>query len=111
MVLPKNRSNSVRKVFVRAPKKGSVAHYSRRQKGGTHTDPVTGTRLQAVSSARGLPKSARRPNRKFGGSLSSASSSQVIKLAARVKEGALSLDSVDIRLLPYVKGLLSRKDN
>ena len=109
MPLPKNRSNSVRKVFVRTPKKGTVAHYSRRTKGNNHSCAITGVRLQAVSSVQGLHKGAKRPNRKFGGNLSSAASSRVITLASRVKEGALSLDEVDINLLPYVKSLSSSK--
>lgn len=109
MSLPKNRSTSVRKVHVRTPKKGTVAHYYRRQKGNCHSCAITGSRLQAVSSAQGLHKGARRPNRKFGGNLSSAASSRVIMLATRVKEGALKLDEVDISLLPYVKSLSASK--
>ncbi|MEM2138296.1 MAG: hypothetical protein QW568_04365 [Candidatus Anstonellaceae archaeon] len=109
MSLPKNRSTSVRKVHVRTPKKGTVARYYRRAKGNRHFSAITGERLQGVSSAQGLHKSARRPNRKFGGSLSSKVSSRVITLAARVKEGALKLDEVDISLLPYVKSLSGSK--
>jgi large subunit ribosomal protein L34e len=109
MPLPKNRSSSVRKVYVRTPKSGTKARYKRRAKGGAHSCAITGARLQAVSSKPGMAASERRPNRKFGGTLSSAVSSLVIKIAARVKDGRTKLNEVDVRLLPYVKGLLSSK--
>ncbi len=109
MPLPKNRSTSVRKVHVRTPKGRSAVHYSRREKGNLHSDAITGSRLQAVSSAQGLHKGARRPNRKFGGALSSATSSRVIALAARVKWGAMPLSEIDVQLLPYVKSLSGSK--
>lgn len=106
MSLPKNRSTSVRKIVRRTPKGGSAVHYRRRVKGKRHSDAITGARLQAVSSARGCVK---RPNRKFGGSLSSNTSSRVLAVASRVKEGKMKLSEVDVRLLPYVKGILQKK--
>jgi ribosomal protein L34E len=109
MPLPKNRSTSVRRVHVRTPK-GKAVHYRRREKGKCHSCAITGSRLQGVSSRRGTAKSARRPNRKFGGNLSSAASSRVIKCASRVREGSMKLEEVDVRLLSHVKGLLERKD-
>jgi large subunit ribosomal protein L34e len=105
MPLPKNRSNSVRKIYKRTPK-GSTIHYRRRIKGGRHSCALCGGALQAVSSRRELPASARSPNRKFGGSLCTSCSSRVIALASRVKEG-MSLDEVDVGMLPYVKRLSS----
>ena len=109
MPLPKNRSNSVRKLHVRAPKRGHVIHYKRRIKGNTHADAITGERLQGVNSKQGRAASNKVPNRKFGGNLSSATSSRVIKFASRVKEGVMKLDDVDVRLLSHVKGLLAKK--
>ena len=109
MPLPKNRSTSVRKVHVRTPKGGKTIHYIRRVKGKTHSCAVTGAKLQSVNSYRGVAKSSKRPNRKFGGNLSSEASSRVIKFASRVKEGAMTLDQVDVRLLSHVKGLLAKK--
>jgi ribosomal protein L34E len=110
MSLPKNRSNSVRKLKVRVPKRGSVLHYARRKKGKAHYDAITGAKLQAVNSTTTSAKSSRRPNRKFGGQLSSAVSSRILALASRVKEGKIELSAVDIRLLPYVKRLLGKKN-
>ncbi len=109
MPLPKNRSNSVRKIHVRVPKRGHVIHYKRRVKGNNHSDAITGERLQGVSSRQGTSASVKRSNRKFGGNLSSATSSRVIKFATRVKEGTMKLDDVDVRLLSHVKGLLAKK--
>jgi len=109
MPLPKNRSTSVRKVHVRTPRGGKTIHYIRRVKGKTHSCAVTGAKLQSVNSYRSSAKSSKRPNRKFGGNLSSKASSQAIRLASRVKEGAMSLDEVDVRLLSHVKGLLGKK--
>ncbi len=105
MPLPKNRSRSVRKIKKRTPK-GITVHYKRRKKGKRHSCSITGKRLQAVISTQGKPK---RPNRKFGGNLSTVASSRVLIIASRVKEGELSIDEVDIRMLPYVKRLLNKK--
>ena len=109
MPLPKNRSNSVRKIHVRVPKRGHTIHYKRRVKGNAHADAITGTRLQGVNSKQGKAASNKVPNRKFGGNLSSATSSRVIKFASRVKEGTMTLDEVDVTLLSHVKGLLNKK--
>ena len=109
MPLPKNRSTSVRKIHVRTPKRGHVIHYKRRVKGNTHVDAITGERLQGVNSKQGKAASNKVPNRKFGGNLSSSTSSRVIKFAARVKDGSMKLDDVDVRLLSHVKGLVSKK--
>lgn len=105
MPLPKNRSTSVRRVPKRTPK-GSTIHYARKKKGNRHSCSLSGEPLQAVSSN---AAGNRRPNRKFGGTLSSKYSSRVIVTASRVKEGAMSLGEVDLAMLPYVKRLLSSK--
>jgi ribosomal protein L34E len=109
MPLPKNRSNSVRKIHVRVPKRGHTIHYKRRVKGNVHADAITGVKLQGVNSKQGKAASNKVPNRKFGGNLSSATSSRVIKFATRVKDGTMKLEDVDVRLLSHVKGLVSKK--
>ena len=108
MTYPRNRSNSVRRIHKRTPK-GHTIHYERVRKGNVHSSAISGARLQGVSSELGLPASSRRPNRKFGGNLSSADASRVIVLATRVKEGAMSIDEVDVSVLPYVKRYLGSK--
>ena len=106
MALPKTRSTSVRKIHVRVPKRGSVLHYKRRVKGKVHSCAISGERLTGVCST---ARNNSTPNRKFGGTLSSSVSSRVIQLASRVKSGAMNISEVDIRLMPYVKSLLSSK--
>ncbi len=108
MALPRKRSNSVRIIHKRISS-GRTIHYRRVLKGNNHSCAMTGGRLQGVSSMQGLHSGAKRPNRKFGGSLSSASASRVIVLATRVKEGAMQLNEVDVKILPYVKRYLASK--
>ena len=108
MPLPKNRSNSVRRIYKRIPT-GKTIHYRRVVKGKKHYCALTREVLPGVTSRQSTAKSAKRPNRKFGGNLSSAMSSRIIRIASRVKEGAMSMNDVEIRLLPYVKRLLASK--
>ena len=108
MPLPKNRSNSVRRIYKRIPT-GKTIHYSRKVKGKKHFCALTSEVLPGVTSRQSTAKSAKRPNRKFGGNLSSAMSSRLIRLASRVKEGAMPFSDVEIRLQPYVKRLISSK--
>jgi ribosomal protein L34E len=98
----------MRKIHVRIPS-GKAIHYKRRVKVKKHNCAISGAKLQSVNSKRGIAASNRRPNRKFGGNLSSQESSRVIKFASRVKEGAIKLEDVDVRLQSHVKGLLGKK--
>jgi large subunit ribosomal protein L34e len=109
MTLPKNRSTSVRKIYKKLPKGRHTIHYKRRVKGKKHKDPISGQILPGVSSIKGLSKSQKRPNRKFGGTLSSKTSSEVLKIVSRIKQKIMTPDQVDIKLLPYVKQLLKEK--
>ena len=106
MPVPKNRSNSVRRIYKRIPS-GKTIHYRRKVKGKKHYCALTCEVLPGVASKQSTAKSAKRPNRKFGGNLSSAMSSRIIRIASRVKEGTMELSEVEIRLLPYVKRLLA----
>ena len=103
MPAPKNRSTSVRKIHRRTPKGGHAIHYKRRVKGNFHACALCGSRLQAVSSSTKLAGSAHSPNRKFGGALCSACASRVLVARSRLKEGALQLPDVEVRMLKYVK--------
>ena len=99
---PKNRSNSVRKLKRKSPSGKSVTLFRRRPKGLVHRDPVSGQRLQGVTSAKGA-KSTKVPSRVYGGHLSGSTTKQVLVLAARLKEGLISEDDVDVRMLQYVR--------
>jgi large subunit ribosomal protein L34e len=75
MVAPNKRSHSKRRVSVRTPGGKTVMHY-RERKPKLGTCPVTGEKLKGVprASAREmhkLAKSKKRPQRPFGGALSS----------------------------------------
>ena len=109
MPLPKNRSNSVRKIHKRTPKGRHAIHYVRVVKGRSHSCALCGCRLQAVASVQGLHRGAKSPNRKFGGNLCTACASRIIVEASRVAEGTLSLAEVSVSRLPYVKRLNSSK--
>lgn len=75
MPAPRYRSRTFRRVFVRTPGAKTVLHY-RRRKNGKPTCAQTGQVLPGVArgtpaQVRALPKSQRRPERPYGGVLSS----------------------------------------
>lgn len=103
MTVPKNRSNSVRKIKYRSPSAESRVRFRRRAKGKTHRCALTGEKLAGVHSARGLSASKRKPNRPFGGRLSPKASKRVIVYRTRLAAGKISLDDVPLEMLEYVK--------
>lgn len=103
MPLPKNRSNSVRKIKYKTPSGESKIRYRRRKKGNVHACAISGERLTGVNSKQGTTKSKRRPTRPFGGRLSSAVARRVIKLRTRLAANEISIDDVPIEFIPYVK--------
>jgi ribosomal protein L34E len=104
---PKNRSNSVRKLKRKSPSGKSTTLFRRRPKGGAHHDHITGQRLHGTTSAKGA-KSTKVPSRIYGGHLSGATTRKVLVYAARLKEGTMAEDDVDVRLLPYVRAMLKK---
>ena len=105
MPLPKNRSNSVRKI-VRKTQSGRVAiHYRRRVKEGAHHCAVCGSRLSGVSTAPRLSATERVPSRKFAGVLCHDCVSHVIVLASRLKGGAIQPSSVEVKYKRYVESV------
>ena len=103
MPLPRNRSNSVRKIKYKSPSGESRVRYRRRKKGNVHTCALTGQRLTGVNSKQGAAKSSRRPNRPFGGRLSPSAARKVIKLRSRLEGKEITLEQVPVELLPYMK--------
>jgi large subunit ribosomal protein L34e len=102
MPLPKNRSNSVRKIKYKTQQGDSRVRYRRRVKGKKHTCAISGKLLSGVNSLRSKAKSKKRPERPFGGRLSPSVSRKVVKLRSRLNEGEISIDEVPVELLPYV---------
>jgi large subunit ribosomal protein L34e len=103
MPMPKDRSNSVRKVKRRMPGNKPATRYVRRLKGKSAACATCGGKLQATHHSRAVKPSLRTPNRKFGGMLCANCTRRVIILQTRINEGAVTLDSVDVKFLPYVK--------
>ncbi|MCS7131446.1 MAG: 50S ribosomal protein L34e [Hadesarchaea archaeon] len=87
MPMPRHRSRTYKKRFVRTPGGRVVIHY-KEKKAGPAKCAMCGRQLGGVprlrsSELRSLPKSARAPNRPYGGHLCPTCTRQVIKEAAR----------------------------
>lgn len=88
MVERKLRSRSYRRIAKVAPGGRKIIHYERK-KPKIATCPVTGEALKGVPRERPInlkkiPKSSRRPERPFGGVLSSKASRAILKSKARL---------------------------
>lgn len=103
MPVPKNRSNSVRKIKYRTPSGKSAIRYRRRIKGAKQFCAVSGDLLTGTHANNKLKPSQRRPQRPFGGRLSPAVAKRVVIYRARLQQGLLGMDDVPVSLLPYVK--------
>lgn len=87
MVSGKHKSSSFRKVFVKTPGGNTVVH-RRLRKPGRAQCAETGVYLAGVSTKRprkaaNMPKSMKRPNRAYGGVLSSKAARRTIIKKAR----------------------------
>jgi len=87
MVAGMHKSKSLRKVYVKAPGNTVKVHY-RTRKPSKAVCAKYGTPLQGVARAnptkmQNLPKTAKRPQRPFGGVLSSKATREVMKAKAR----------------------------
>lgn len=90
----KFKSRTFRRVKKVTPGHKNTVHYVKR-KPGAATCPVYGTPLSGVpretpSKLKKIPKSSRRPERPFGGVLSSRASREVIKSLVRLEEDELT---------------------
>ncbi|MEM2963573.1 MAG: hypothetical protein QXW70_03150 [Candidatus Anstonellales archaeon] len=65
--------------------------------------PISKNRLFGVSFSRSVPHSKRKPNRLFGGHLSSKVVDRIIRFCARIKAGEIFPSSVPLRLRKYVE--------
>lgn len=102
MPQPKNRSNSVRKIKYRTPSGKSAIRFRRREKGAVHHCATCDSKLQATHSHSRLSPSSRTPNRKFGGMLCASCAKRVMIMQARIDAGSATMDSVEVRYLPYI---------
>ena len=100
----RNRSTSMKKIKRRVPSGESREYYERRKGGKKASCAICKAKLLGVQ--RTGAKTAKRPERKFGGNLCSKCQSKVVVEAARVKEKAKSIEDVDIVYRKYVEGLV-----
>ena len=87
MVAGKHKSNSLRKVFKKTPGGKNKVHYVKRKPKAAKCS-VTGKVLVGVprerpSNVRAMPKSRRRPERPYGGVLSSQAMRKKLTIKAR----------------------------
>ncbi|MEM4272112.1 MAG: hypothetical protein QXH30_00840 [Candidatus Bilamarchaeaceae archaeon] len=103
MTATRNRSTSVRKVKRRVPSGACREYYFRRKKGKGARCAICKSALRAVR--RKGPKSSKRPERIFGGMLCPKCQSIVVVEATRIRDGAKTLEDVDIAYRRYVQGI------
>lgn len=103
MTKPKNRSNSVRKLFKRVPSGKTVIKYKKRKKTKHHYDGSTRELLQGVSNDPTLPKSARTVSRRYGGFMSQKRVETVMRYATLVEQGEMTLNQIPFEIRKYVK--------
>jgi large subunit ribosomal protein L34e len=101
----KNRSTSMKKIKRRVPSGESREYYERRKKGAKKAHCAI-CKAKLLGVQRSGAKSAKRPERKFGGNLCHKCQAKVVVEAARVKEKAKSIEEVDIIYRKYVEGIL-----
>ncbi|MBT4540335.1 50S ribosomal protein L34e [Candidatus Woesearchaeota archaeon] len=89
MVSPKHRSGSKRKVFVKTPGGKTTTHYRKRKpssaKCGSCGAVLKGVPRELPSKMKNLPKTAKRPQRPFGGVLCTKCMRSKFKTVARAK--------------------------
>ena len=87
MVSGKHKSNSMRKVFVKAPGGTLKTHFRDRKPNkaicAVYGTPLPGVPRESPASMRNMPKSQKRPERPFGGVLSSRAMRDKMKEKAR----------------------------
>ncbi|MCB9358599.1 50S ribosomal protein L34e [Candidatus Woesearchaeota archaeon] len=87
MVSGKHKSNSKRKVFVKAPGNTVKVHYRERKPNkavcAVYGTPLAGVARETPSKMRNMPKTAKRPERPYGGVLSSRAMREKMKKKAR----------------------------
>ncbi|MDP3734321.1 MAG: 50S ribosomal protein L34e [Nanoarchaeota archaeon] len=87
----KHKSGRFRKIFVRAPGRTTV-HYRERKPSRAHCagcrKPLAGVPREFSSTMANLPKTAKRPERPYGGVLCSACMRKLLILQVRYAQGS-----------------------
>ena len=106
MPKPRMRSGVMKRKRKRLAK-GVKEVYVKAKKGKQHRCAICKAPLAGVG--KGKTKSERKPSRKFGGTLCPSCTERVLRYAARVSAGEISLDDVELRYVEYVKPLTAGK--
>lgn len=82
-----HKSKTLRQVFVKTPGGKTVKHYRRRKPSkavcGSCKKELKGVPKNIPAKVRAMPKSARRPERPYGGNLCSACTRRLLQTKAR----------------------------
>ena len=105
MPKPKDRSRSKRKVFKKMPSGKTKLTFQKKIHSDKQRCAICKSVLQATHSNNKLSKSQKRPERKFGGHLCHKCLDKVITYSARLNEGIIAIDDIEIRYRTYVKKL------
>lgn len=97
------KSWKLRKVFRKTSGKTKETYVRTRKTGANCA--VCGSRLQGISTRKGVAKSKKRHGRPFAGALCADCTVQVMKLKARVAEGTMPKTDVELRYRKYVEQL------
>ncbi len=107
MPRPMYRSRSYRRLQRVTPSKRHTIHYERRRGSFPHC-AICGAELNGISikgNAKG--RTLKSNARKFGGVLCSGCNAEVIKLASRIENGEMKLNSIGIRQKQYVLQMIA----
>lgn len=101
-----HRSRSFRKSEKKSPKGRHVVHYSRRSNSLPHC-AICSTELNGIAISASKGKTSRSNSRKFGGVLCSNCTGNVIKLASRIENGEMKMQSIGIKERAFVLQMIS----
>ena len=107
MPKPMHRSRSFRRLARVTPKGKKVMHYERKKPNFPHC-ALCNQELNGISISKNARGRTRKTNaRKFGGVLCSSCSAKIIKLASRVENGEMKLNSIGIREAEFVRQMIA----
>ncbi|HVA83112.1 MAG: 50S ribosomal protein L34e [Candidatus Micrarchaeota archaeon] len=107
MPRPMYRSRSYRRLSRVTPSKRNVVHYERKKNSFPHC-AICGAELNGISIKKGAKgKSLKTNSRKFGGVLCAGCNAEVIKLASRIENGEMKLNSINIKQKQYVLQMIA----
>ncbi|MDE1846340.1 MAG: 50S ribosomal protein L34e [Candidatus Micrarchaeota archaeon] len=101
------RSRSYRRLSRVTPSKKNVVHYERRKNSLPHC-AICAAELNGISIAKNAKgRTSKTNSRKFGGVLCASCNAEVIKLASRIENGEMKLNSIQIKQKQYVLQMIA----